>query len=91
MKVSATQDSCETQRAFMVFYKVKKQPASGLIFHADLTTASASRGFDQCLSVQGRKVCNHLDVSSIETQVGWACFCLDSAGVFLGENLSADL
>lgn len=75
----------------MVFYKVQKQPASGLIFHADLTTASASRGFDQRLCVQGRGVCSHLDVSSLEIPVGWACFCLDSAGVFWGENLSADL
>lgn len=75
----------------MVFYKVQKQPASGLIFHADLTTASASRGFDQRLCVQGREVCSHLDVSSIEMPVGWACFCLDSTGVSLGGNLSADL
>lgn len=68
----------------MVFYKVQKQPASGLIFHADPTTASASRGFDQHLCVQGREVCSHLDVSSVEMPVGMDMLLSGFCWGFLG-------
>lgn len=74
----------------MVFYKVQKQAASGLIFHADLTTASASRGFDQRLSVQERRA-QPFGCKQHRNAGRMGVFSLDSAGVFLGGNLSADL
>lgn len=91
-QVSATQDSCETQSLYDV-WQSSETTSFGFNFprRPDRWFWPASWGFDQHLSVQGRKVCSHLVIRSIEVQVGWLWFCLNSSGLFLGRNVSTDL